>query len=469
MAKIVRVLSPYTEDKGIAMLSVLGDDNKIYTWKHEVGSSKAEELKGAYDAYKAEHLDEIKALEEQSKASMESPAAYALKLKEELDKEVAAKRAAANSKVDPEVEKLIDDEAERRKADIDKIVATEPSLKPLGDEAKANSDATAEKAKNGEEIVEEDKPKHNFIKGLALGVGAAVLTGALFATGFHLGKNQNGSEETQIEQENTIGKGLRENPNTAVVEVQNITAEDVRNHAENVIALLNGPVEKGGRGLNINEEDIQGLIFEYNQEYLSSEELNTLIQDGFVPDDPNDMPSTVKAARAEIMRQNALSIVNADIDPIDMGIFVVPGVTGDKTRELTAAFTQDMYDLKAAVAVINDVNTTQAEKDEAKETILRIWTSFKAYGELTDYEIKTDLPYDFNNSTVPGQFSSLHYVQAYAEAARFAGVSQSERDYVSGDDIKNGETVFVDYSNMVNLTLRNYERACNGEYKPATR
>ena len=491
MAKIVRVLSPYTEDKGIAMLSVLGDDNKVYTWKHEVGSSKAEELKGAYDAYKAEHLDEIEALEEQSKVPMDTPAAFALKLKEELDKEVAAKRAAAdlaaakraaaNSKVDPEVEKLIDEDAERTKADIDKIVAKEPSLKQLGDETKADIDATAEKVKNGVEIVEEDKPKHNFIKGLALGVGAVVLTGALFATGFHFGKNQNDSEETQIEQENTIGKGLRENPNNdnAQATITLLNYDEAIDMMNDMVNSVNDQAAAIGKA-PVDEKSTQALWMLTNNRNLAPEALGQLLANDPALTDPKYPVGTSFPAIDAISE----STVKYGLGKADSFIDISEFFVDEEAKELA----QNM------IAMIEEARNMGQNNQETNENYLQDQANAKLfYDRLELFYMINDNDYTLDDGSLLSEYIGYHddyeaegnvyaidqtYAQNLLNILSTKGyITQEQVNAITGKgkDPSTGEVIYNTRIFMVDGIMREWETSCiaapavEAEIAPATR
>ncbi len=346
------------------------------------------------------------------------------------------------------------EEGKKFKAAAEKFVATHPKK----GNHRMNLQFFGEyetRVKNAEKISKKKYTTGDLVLAGSLGVAFASLTGlALFNA--YTGKT---NEETTVAPETTIETTVETpvEPEDNTKEVTDLSVDDVKEITNNAIDTLNNP--EGEYGLNFDPVAVQSLTYSMTQIHLSPEETNQLITEGFIPDDSNDVIPTMKSARAEIKRQNALAMDNPEIKPINMAIFTAPGT---REAEICDAMYNDMLELQRLCTIIRSAEATDEEKEAARTAVIEIWESFKSYGDLNDYEKKTNLPYDYNQSTVPGQFASLQYAQGYAAAANIAGVPEKEVNYVTGANM-NDAVVFVDYSMMANLIARNYNLACNLE------
>ena len=259
-------------------------------------------------------------------------------------------------------------------------------------------------------------------------------------------------------EEDLLGKGQRPAPEVTIeqevedqtVEVTNLIAEDVKAIANDAIAYYNDEL-----GLKIAPQAIQAVTYMMNQEYINAEEAAELINQGFIPDDAKDMMAASLPATSTINNNNAMAIE----DGREVASYEV--FTKDPwTLKLLQSFDKDNKELARLTAILRDANATQEEKVEAQKAIVAIWESFEAYGGLIDKE--TDLPMNHVNSSVPGAFVSLQYLQPYSVAAGKAGVSQEDIKFASGEG-KNASVVFVDFSSMFNTTEKNLGAACNPE------
>lgn len=329
------------------------------------------------------------------------------------------------------------------------------------DEFKSKTDAESEKIKvdlddvnlEGAEKVEVSENKNSISKKFKVAVGTVLGIAAVGISGLCL-LNSCGKEENE--------KGLREAPafeqaqeqeqEDKTVEVTNLTADDVRDIANNAIAYLNDDL-----GLNIAPDSIQAVTYMMNQRYINPEEGKELIDSGFIPDDARDMMAASLPATSTINRNNAMATERPDATIVDYSIFT----KDPRTLELTQAFYKEGVELQRLCAILESPTATKEEKDAAKASIEAIWTSFEAYGGLNNEQ--TNLPMDHVNSTYEGAWVSLQQLQIYSAAAAKAGVSQSRINFASGEG-KDASVVFVDFSTMYNTTEKNLGLACNGEY-----
>ena len=335
----------------------------------------------------------------------------------------------------------------------------------VGDEVKDLKEKTDEESSEiktqpteinveGAEKIETAEPKKDWKSygKVAIGVVLGVAATGLGLLAFH----SCGKQDT-----NEVGKGVQEAPvfevpeeekEDQIVEVTNLTADDVRDIANNAIAYLNDDL-----GLNIAPDSIQAVTYMMNQRYINPEEGKELIDSGFIPDDARDMMAASLPATSTINRNNAMATERPDATIVDYSIFT----RDPRTLELTQAFYKEGVELQRLCAILESSTATKEEKEAAKASIEAIWTSFEAYGGLN--EEKTNLPMDHVNSTYEGAWVSLQELQIYSAAAAKAGVSQARINFASGEG-RDSSVVFVDFSTMYNTTEKNLGLACNGEY-----
>ena len=333
------------------------------------------------------------------------------------------------------------------------------------DEFKSKTDAESEKIKvdlddvnlEGAEKVEVSKNKNSISKkfkvavGTVLGIAAVGISGLCLLNSCGKEENEKGHREAPVFEQ---GQEQEQEQEDKTEEVIVLTADDVRDIANNAIAYLNDDL-----GLKISPESIQAYTFLKGQRFMTPEEAAKLIESNFIPSDPRDMMATSLPASSTINRNNAMAINTPGMTIVNYSIFSTPQDT--RTIELDNAFYNETVELQRLCAIVESPTATKEEKDAAKASIEAIWTSFEAYGGLNNEQ--TNLPMDHVNSTIEGAFDSLQMLQPYSVAAGVAGVSQSRINFASGEG-RDSSVVFVDFSTMYNTTEKNLGLACNGEY-----
>ena len=293
------------------------------------------------------------------------------------------------------------------------------------------------------------------LAGTILGGGLAALT-ALGLNG--CGDRHNVPEET-----------IEQNYDSVEDAVLNVSVEDVEKIAADANEYLNDEL-----GLNIPQKSINATVFIMNQENgLDAEETRQLIESGFIASDPSDVFPATLAATSTINRANAMTVENPDAPVISYSIFTA----NEDDKKLCDAFATDIKENQETCATLNDLYAQIKDADnkknkelsdelnnqfeEVKAPVISNWESYKNYGIVTD--VQTELPTTQKTSSIAGQWVSLQQIQPYSAAAGLARVPQKEIDFYNGVGT-NSTVVFVDFSSMYNLTVKNLGDAMNREF-----
>ncbi len=463
MAKITKVIS--AEMIGEEVVVVAENDMGLTVKQtYPISDPRAEQLLEAANEFVAKQEKEALEAKEQERIQAE---------------QANAKKEEAPSKMDlgfnaedglDEFKSKTDAEAEKIKGNLEGTKKAEAPLKmDLGffaedglGEFKSKTNAEAEKIKvnledvnlEGAEKVEASKNKKSVSKKFKVAVGTLLGIGAVGIGGLCLLNSCNKEDEKGHREAPVIEQEQEQEQEDKTEEVIVLTADDVRDIANNAIAYLNDDL-----GLKISPESIQAYTFLKGQRFMTPEEAAKLIESKFIPSDPRDMMATSLPASSTINRNNAMAINTPGMTIVNYSIFSTPQDT--RTVELDNAFYNETVELQRLCAIVESSTATKEEKDAAKAAIEAIWTSFEAYGGLNNEQ--TNLPMDHVNSTIEGAFDSLQMLQPYSVAAGIAGVSQSRINFASGEG-RDASVVFVDFSTMYNTTEKNLGLACDGEY-----